>query len=215
MQPDELPKLVQRFFAHYLTAQRNLSPHTRSGYGDAFRLFLAFLSQHHRRPIDQLTLDTINPTTVLAFLDHLESTRGNAARTRNLRLAAIRTFVRFVLGQDVGLEFLGIGQRILAIPQKKSPKKVLGFLTRERSTPCSPPPIPTLIPASATDCCSPFSTTLALGFQKPSSFDRKICSTVPSIFEGKAARREQCRCGLRRSDSFANGAKPTASQPTN
>jgi integrase/recombinase XerD len=130
MQPNELPTLVQRFFAHYLTSQRNLSPHTRSGYGDAFRLFLAFLAKHYRRPIDQLTLDTINPTTVLAFLDHLESARGNAARTRNLRLAAIRTFVRFVLGQDVGLELLGIGQRILAIPQKKSPKKVLGYLTR-------------------------------------------------------------------------------------
>ncbi len=131
MPRDELPNLVQRFFAQYLVSQRNLSTHTRSGYRDTFRLFLSFLSQHHHRPIDQLTLDKVSPSTVLAFLDYLEATRGNTARTRNLRLAAIRTFVRFVLGEAVGVEFIGIGQRILAIPQKKSPKRVLGFMTRE------------------------------------------------------------------------------------
>lgn len=131
MQRDELPELVQRFFAHYLVCQRNLSPHTRNGYRDTFRLFLSFLSQRFHRPIDQLTLDALNPESILAFLDYLESTRGNTARTRNLRLAAIRTFVRFVLGEDVGVSFIGVGHRILAIPQKKSPKRVLGFMTRE------------------------------------------------------------------------------------
>jgi site-specific recombinase XerD len=131
MHPDDLPELVQRFFAHYLVSQRNLSAHTRNGYRDTFRLFLSFLSKHHRRPIDQLTLDTISPATVLAFLDYLETSRNNSARTRNLRLAAIRTFVRFVLGQTVGVDFIGIGHRILAIPQKKSPKPLLGFMTRE------------------------------------------------------------------------------------
>jgi integrase/recombinase XerD len=131
MPRDELPELVQRFFAHYLVCQRNLSPHTRDGYRDTFRLLLAFLSQRHHRPIDQLTLDTFSPEAILAFLDYLQSTRGNTARTRNVRLAAIRTFVRFVLGETVGVNFIGIGHRILAIPQKKSPKSVLGFMTRE------------------------------------------------------------------------------------
>jgi len=131
MPRDELPDLLQRFFAHYLVSQRNLSAHTREGYRDTFRLLLSFLSRHHRRPIDQLTLASINPATVLAFLDDLETARHNSTRTRNLRLAAIRTFVRFVLGQTVGLEFIAVGQRILAIPQKKSSKPVLGFMTRE------------------------------------------------------------------------------------
>jgi integrase/recombinase XerD len=131
MPRNEFPELVQRFFAHYLMAQRNLSPHTRNGYRDTFRLFLAFLAKRSHRPIDQLTLDTLTPEAVLAFLDYLETTRGNTARTRNLRLAAIRTFVRFVLGEEVGVNFLGIGHRILTIPQKKSAKPVLGFLTRE------------------------------------------------------------------------------------
>jgi site-specific recombinase XerD len=131
MPHNELPDLVQRFFAHYLVSQRNLSAHTRDGYCATFRLFLSFLSRRYHRSIDQLTLDTINPATVLAFLNDLETTRRNCVRTRNLRLAAIRTFVRFVIGQTTGLEFMAVGQRILSIPQKKSPQRVLGFMTCE------------------------------------------------------------------------------------
>ena len=131
MHRDELPELVQRFFTHYLVCQRNLSKETRNGYRDTFRLFLSFLSRRYHRPIDQLALDTLMPEAVLAFLDYLETARGNTARTRNLRLAAIRTFVRFLLGEEVGVNFIGTGHRILAIPQKKSPKRVLGFMTRE------------------------------------------------------------------------------------
>jgi site-specific recombinase XerD len=131
MKPDEFPALVQRFFAEYLAAQRNLSPDTRNGYRTTFRLLLRFLSRHHRRPIDQLTLGAFTPEAILAFLDYLERSRGNCPRSRNVRLAAIRTFVRFVLGQSAVLDFLSAGQRILAIPQKKSTKRLLGFLTRE------------------------------------------------------------------------------------
>lgn len=129
--PDELPELVQRFFVHHLATQRNLSLHTRCGYRDTFRLFLSFLSRRHRRSIDQLTLGTIDPETVLAFLEDLETTRGNTPRTRNLRLAAIRTFVRFVIGENGSVDFISVAQRILAIPKKKSPTRVLGFMTRQ------------------------------------------------------------------------------------
>jgi integrase/recombinase XerD len=131
MKSEELPDLVQRFFADYLTIQRNLSAHTRSGYRDTFRLLLPFLSRHHRQPVDHLTLGALSPDAVLAFLAYLERARGNTARTRNLRLAAIRTFVRFVLGGPAALDFIGVGHRLLAIPQKKSAKPLLGFMTRE------------------------------------------------------------------------------------
>ena len=127
----EFPSLVQRFFADYLAAQRNLSPETRTGYRTAFRLLLRFLSQHHRCPVDQLTLAAFTPEAILAFLDHLERSRGNCAATRNLRLAAIRTFARFVLSQSASLGFLAAGQRILAIPQKKNSKRMLGFMSRD------------------------------------------------------------------------------------
>ena len=127
---DDFAGLVQRFFAEYLAAQRNLSPHTRLSYRNTFRLLLHFLAEHHRRSIDQLTLAALTPEAILSFLDHLERTRRNSPRTRNVRLAAIRTFVRYVLG-TAALDFLGPGQRILAIPQKKSSRTPLGFMTRE------------------------------------------------------------------------------------
>jgi len=131
MKPNEFSALVQRFFSEYLTAQRNLSRETTTGYRTTFRLLLRFLSQHHRCPIDQLTLAAFAPEAILTFLDHLERSRRNCPRTRNVRLAAIRTFVRFVLGQSAALDFLAPGQRILAIPQKKATKRLLGFLTRQ------------------------------------------------------------------------------------
>ena len=127
---DDFAGLVQRFFAEYLAAQRNLSPHTRLSYRNTFRLLLRFLAASDRRSIDQLTLGALTPESILAFLDHLERTRRNSPRTRNVRLAAIRTFVRYVLG-TAALEFLGPGQRILAIPLKKSSRAALGFMTRE------------------------------------------------------------------------------------
>ncbi|MEO6245513.1 MAG: tyrosine-type recombinase/integrase, partial [Opitutaceae bacterium] len=127
---DDFAGLVQRFFAEYLATQRNLSPHTRLSYRNTFRLLLHFLAEQNRRSIDQLTLAALTPESILAFLDHLERTRRNSPRTRNVRLAAIRTFVRYVLG-TAALEFLGPGQRILAIPLKKSSRAALGFMTRE------------------------------------------------------------------------------------
>jgi integrase/recombinase XerD len=131
MKQNAFPELVQRFFTSYLAVQRNLSAHTQIGYRNTFRLLLQFLGKQHRRPVDQLSLGALTPEAILAFLDHLERSRGNSIRTRNLRLAAIRTFVRFVLGQSMVLDFLATGQRILAIPQKKSTQPLLGYMNRD------------------------------------------------------------------------------------
>lgn len=121
---------MQRFFTEYLQSQRGLSPHTIAGYRDTFRLLLAFLSRHLRRPVDQLDLAALHPDHLLAFLGHLEHDRSNCIRTRNARLAAIRCFVRFALAHT-DPEFLETGQRILAIPLKRSAKPLLGFFTRD------------------------------------------------------------------------------------
>lgn len=124
------PDLLQRFFTEYLTSQRNLSRHTIAAYRDAFRLLLRFLSLHLRTTIDKLSLDSLTPETVLAFLDHLERGRKNGPRTRNYRLAAIRAFTRFVISlAEPGV--FAQGSRLLAIPVKRSTRPVLGFLTRE------------------------------------------------------------------------------------
>jgi len=96
---DSFPDLLQRFFADYLPRQRSFSAHTICAYRDTFRLLLPFLSARLRQPIDQLALAALSPEAILAFLDHLEVVRQNKARTRNHRLAAIRSFTRFALNE--------------------------------------------------------------------------------------------------------------------
>jgi integrase/recombinase XerD len=75
-----------------LISQRRASPHTIASYRDTFRLLLAFVQKRLSRLPSQLELKDISPSLVSDFLDHLEATRCNKARTRNLRLAAIRSF---------------------------------------------------------------------------------------------------------------------------
>lgn len=124
------PELLQRFFTEYLAAQRNLSEHTIGAYRDSFRLLLKFLAAHLRVTIDRLTLESLTPESILAFLDYLERERHNTPRTRNYRLAAIRAFTRYVIGLAEPGAFTA-GVRLLAIPIKRSTRPLLGYLTRE------------------------------------------------------------------------------------
>jgi integrase/recombinase XerD len=130
MKRNGFPDLLQRFFAEHLAAQRNLSGHTITAYRDTFRLLLTFLSTRRREPIDRISLDDLSPEVILGFLDHLERSRGNGVRTRNVRLAAIRAFARFVVGHTAP-DLFPLGHRILAIPLKRSPKPLMGFMTRD------------------------------------------------------------------------------------
>lgn len=133
MSPIPFPSLIQRYFAEHLMTHRNVSPQTVAAYRDTFRLLLGFLCDYHRCPIDQLTFAALDPDAVLAFLDHLESARHNAIRTRNARLAAIRSFVHFVLALT-GPDHMAQGQRLLSIPFKRCTKPIAGFMTREEVT---------------------------------------------------------------------------------
>ena len=94
MHKTDLGTLVETFFCKRLISQRRASPHTIASYRDTFRLLLAFAQQRLNRPPSQLELKDISPSLVSDFLDHLEATRGNRARTRNLRLTAVRSFFR-------------------------------------------------------------------------------------------------------------------------
>jgi site-specific recombinase XerD len=111
-------------------AHRNLSPQTIAAYRDTFRLLLGFLCDYHNCPADRLAFGALDPDAVLAFLDHLETKRHNAIRTRNARLAAVRSFVHFVLALT-GPDHLAQGQRLLAIPFKRWSKAIIGFMTRQ------------------------------------------------------------------------------------
>lgn len=116
---------LRRYFCEYLINQRRLSPRTIAAYRDTFRLLLAFFERRRRKP-ENLRVRDLDADCVLAFLDDLERTRRNCARTRNARLAAIRSFMRFAVASDPPL--LPIAQRVLAIPSKRFERGVVKHL---------------------------------------------------------------------------------------
>jgi integrase/recombinase XerD len=120
---------VQAFFADYLTAQRDMSPHTVASYRDAVKLLLTFAARRRHKEVAALTFDDLGPEVVLGFLDDLEKTRGNTARTRNARLAAIHTLFSYVAAHEPRL--LGLCQRICAIPVKKTSTSCITYLEYE------------------------------------------------------------------------------------
>jgi len=84
-----LARLLREFFADHLPRIRGVSPNTVHSYRDALALLIRFLAALHQRPVIHLDFADLGPDDVLAFLDHLEMTRGNGPITRNARLAAI------------------------------------------------------------------------------------------------------------------------------
>lgn len=121
---------LRRYFCEYLVGQRDLSPRTIGSYRDAFRLLLGFLERRCRIKPDGVCVDDLDAPRVLMFLDDLERRRGNTARTRNARLAAIRSFLRHAAAADPLL--LPVAQRVLAIPSKRFERASVGYLTREQ-----------------------------------------------------------------------------------
>jgi integrase/recombinase XerD len=127
--PPSFAALVQSFFAEYLTQQRALSARTVSAYRDAFMLFLEFAQVRLHKPPTAMHLTDITPALILAFLDHLEGERHNAVRSRNARLAALRTFLKFAARRDVAA--LHVVEQALGVPMKRFGRPMLGFLSRE------------------------------------------------------------------------------------
>lgn len=127
--PPSFASLIQQFFTEYLVAQRAVSPRTVTCYRDALMLFLDFASQRLKKAPTSLKLNDIQPNIILAFLDHLERDRHNAVRSRNLRLTALRAFLKFAGRRDV--DSLHVVERALAVPMKRFERPMLGFLTRE------------------------------------------------------------------------------------
>ena len=89
---DNLPRLLQSFFSQRLMAQRKASPHTIAAYRDTFRLLLQFAQKQLHKTPSQLGLEDLDASLIGGFLDDLEKCRHNGARSRNLRLTAVRSF---------------------------------------------------------------------------------------------------------------------------
>jgi integrase/recombinase XerD len=123
-----LASLLQRFFTDRLVRQQHASPHTIASYRDAFRLLLRFAQERLGKAPSTLALDDLDATFVGAFLDHVEQHRRNTPRTRNVRLAAIHAFCRYVaISEPTHLDRC---RQILAIPVKRHERRPIAYLTR-------------------------------------------------------------------------------------
>ena len=127
--PPTFAALVQSFFTEHLTQQRAMSPRTVTTYRDGLVLFLDVATVQLHKQHTTMRLHDITPTLILAFFDHLERDRGNAVRTRNARLAALRAFLKFAGHRDV--DALHIVEQALGVPMKRYERPMLGFLSRE------------------------------------------------------------------------------------
>ena len=120
--------LVQQFFTDRLGTQMEASPHTIASYRDTFRLLLHFASERTGRAPTQLRIDDLSADLISDFLVYIESERRNSARSRNTRLAGIRSFFRFVAMTEPA--YLLHCQRILALPDKRYVRRTVEFLDR-------------------------------------------------------------------------------------
>ena len=120
---------VHYFFEQYLPRIKGYGPNTIKAYRDAFSLFLPFARDALDTPINSLQLEQLTPELIIGFLDWLEKERGNGARTRKHRLAAIQSLAKMTLYMYP--EKRDIAVRILDIPCKRYHRNIIGFLYQE------------------------------------------------------------------------------------
>jgi len=126
--PITFPALLQAFFTDRLMRQRQASPDTIASYRDAFCLFFRFAEERMDKAPSVLRMEDLDAPFLVAFLCWLEKDRGNCARTRNVRLAAIHSFFKYAALHDPSHS--GVIQRVLAIPTKRFDRPVTVYLTR-------------------------------------------------------------------------------------
>lgn len=120
--------LLQSFFTEHLLSHRRASQQTVDSYRDTFRLLLRFLQQSTGKQPASLRISDFDAPAILSFLEHIEQKRNNQVQSRNVRLAAIRSFFRLVALHDPAS--VHIATRVLAIPLKRADKRLVGYLTR-------------------------------------------------------------------------------------
>lgn len=124
--PNVLARALRLFFTEHLSELRGLSPNTVHSYRDSLALLLRFVAARRGCPVAVLDIADLDPEQVVAFLRHLEDTRGNTAATRNVRLAAVHAFFRFLALRHP--DRLEQAQRVLAIPFKRARSQPVEYL---------------------------------------------------------------------------------------
>ncbi|MCK4390302.1 MAG: tyrosine-type recombinase/integrase [Desulfobacterales bacterium] len=125
----KLSTCIHQFFVHYLARIKGSTEQTIKAYRDTFTLFVPFAATHLAIKIESLRVDHLTPDLILGFLDHLESERKNIARTRNLRLATLKSLAKMI--RFMYPEKRRLAERIISIPQKRTQKQLIGFLYQE------------------------------------------------------------------------------------
>ena len=123
-----LGPLLQSFFVEHLCSHKRVSPRTIESYRDTFRLLLQHLQAKTGKKPSALSIADLDAPVILRFLENLEQQRHNQAQSRNVRLTAIRSFFRLVTLRDPAS--ISIATRVLAIPLKRTDRRLVGYLTR-------------------------------------------------------------------------------------
>lgn len=123
----KLSTCIHQFFSQYLIEIKGCSPHTLQTYRDALKLLLPYAAQYYAIKIESLQVDHLRFDLVLSFLNHLEKGRKNTVRTRNNRLAAIKSLATMI--RLLHPEYREVAEKILNIQQKRSQKTLIGYLT--------------------------------------------------------------------------------------
>lgn len=124
--PNTLARIAQAFFREYLPELRGVSPNTVLSYRDTLVLLLRFVAKSQSVDVVSLELENITPEAVLAFLNYLEQERHNKTSSRNVRLAAIHAFFRYVAIHAP--ERIEQAQRILGVPFKRTGTRPIDYL---------------------------------------------------------------------------------------
>ena len=120
--------LLEAFFTDRLMRQQKVSPNTIACYRDTFRLLLGFAQERIKKAPSELAIEDLDAPFVVSFLEYLEKERDNAARSRNVRLAGIHSFFKYVALEEP--VYSALAQRILAMPNKRFKRRSIEFLTR-------------------------------------------------------------------------------------
>jgi integrase/recombinase XerD len=122
---------VTAFFNERLTLERRASIHTCDSYAYAFKLLLQYASKQLKTAPARMEFEQLDAPLVAAFLDHLETARSNGVSSRNVRLAAIKSFMHFMEYRlPPALEQV---QRILAIPMKRTDTRLVRHLSSQET----------------------------------------------------------------------------------
>jgi site-specific recombinase XerD len=137
----QIAPTLQAFFTDRLARQLQASPRTIASYRDTLRLLLCFTQEHTGKAPSSLAWSDLDEALIASFLTHLETDRGNSARTRNLRLTAIRSLFKYAALRHP--EHADVIARVLSIPPKRFEKRTITFLTAKEANALLAAPDPT------------------------------------------------------------------------